>query len=53
LASRFGMTDVRVFGLQAHGTASEDSHGDLVVPMHFGSRLLNLIGFEAGLSVVR
>ena len=52
LANRFGMTDVRVFGSQARGTASEGSDVDFVVHVRPGHSLLDLLGFEAAVEAL-
>lgn len=52
LADRFGMTDIRVFGSQARGTASEGSDVDFVVRVRPGHSLLDLLGFEAALEAL-
>ncbi len=52
LANRFGMMDVRVFGSQARGTASEGSDVDFVVHVRPGRSLLDLLGFEASVEAL-
>ncbi len=47
LAHRFGTTNVRVFGSQTRGTASQRSDVDFVVHVQKGHSLLDLLGFEA------
>lgn len=48
-AARFGVTDVRVFGSVARGTAKEGSDLDVLVTMKPECTLLDLIGFEQAL----
>jgi predicted nucleotidyltransferase len=46
IASQFGVSDIRVFGSVARGTAKEGSDVDLLVQIEAGRSLLDLIGFE-------
>ena len=50
LARVYGMSNVRVFGSVARGTAVEDSDVDLLVKVEPGRSLLDLIGFERAVS---
>ncbi len=52
LANQFGMTDVRLFGSQARGTASPGSDVDFVVHVRPGHSLLNLLDFEAAVEAL-
>lgn len=52
LAHQFGITDVRLFGSQARGTARPDSDVDLVVRVCPGRSLLDLLGFEAAVEAL-
>lgn len=45
LASRHGMSNVRVFGSASRGEARPDSDIDLLVDVETGRSLLDLIGF--------
>lgn len=52
LAHQFGMTDVRLFGSQARGTATHGSDVDLVVRVRPGRSLLDLLGFETAVEAL-
>lgn len=52
LAHQFGMTNVRLFGSQARGTASPGGDTGLVVGVHPGPSLLDLLGFEAAMEAL-
>ncbi len=52
LANRFGVTDIRVFGSQARGTASPGSDVDFVVHVRPGRSLLDLLSFEAAVEAL-
>jgi uncharacterized protein len=45
----FGVSNIRVFGSIARGTATESSDIDLLVQMESGRTLLDLVGFEQSL----
>lgn len=45
LASRHGMSNVRVFGSASRGEARPDSDIDLLVDVESGRSLLDLVGF--------
>jgi len=46
IATRHGVSNVRVFGSHARGEAGPDSDLDLVIGMERGRDLLDLIGFQ-------
>jgi predicted nucleotidyltransferase len=46
IALRYGVSNVRVFGSVARGTAREGSDVDLLVEMDDSRSLLDLVGFE-------
>ncbi len=46
IALRYGVSNVRVFGSVARGTAREGSDVDLLVEMEASRNLLDLVGFE-------
>jgi hypothetical protein len=50
IAERFGVTGIRLFGSVARGEAKPDSDVDLLVSLAPGRSLLDLIGFEQGVS---
>jgi hypothetical protein len=52
LANQFGIADVRLFGSQVRGTASEGSDVDFVVHVRPGHSLLDLLGFEAAVEAL-
>lgn len=49
IASRYGITNVRVFGSRARGDSSAQSDLDLLVTLPPGISLLDVIGFEQDL----
>ena len=49
LALQFGVSNVRIFGSVARGTAKEGSDVDLLVRMDESRSLLDLVGFEQAL----
>ncbi|WP_053958047.1 nucleotidyltransferase family protein [Sulfobacillus thermosulfidooxidans] len=52
LANRFGLTNIRVFGSQARGTASSRSDVDLLVHVSPGHSLLDLLSFEGAVEAL-
>jgi len=52
LADRFGVTDIRVFGSQARGTATQGSDVDFVVHVRPRRSLLDLLSFEAAVEAL-
>ena len=52
IAREFGVSDIRVFGSVARGTAREGSDVDMLVQIEHHRSLLDLIGFEDEVSAV-
>ena len=52
LAQRHGITNIRAFGSVARGDAGPGSDLDLLVDLHSGSSLFELVAFERELSEV-
>lgn len=50
LAESFGVTSIKLFGSVARGEATPSSDVDLLVRMSPGRSLLDLVGFEQGVS---
>ena len=50
IGREFGVSRVRVFGSVARGTAREGSDVDLLVSVEAGRTLLDVIGFEDGVT---
>ena len=46
IAERFGVTNIRIFGSYATGTAKPDSDLDLLITLEPGHDLIDLIGFK-------
>ena len=46
IASQFGVSEVRLFGSTARGTARPDSDVDLLVRFERGASLITVIGFQ-------
>lgn len=49
IASRFGISNIRVFGSVIDGTATEKSDVDFLVTANSGTSLLKLAGFQNSL----